>query len=132
MKNSHNIIDYNSIDNYILSLHSVSKSNDSPTLFYQKSRALLSILPTTFLSDSADKKYTTLSSYVMSGKIDINDLHYIVDNPTFFEGFRTHIVSTMESDFDSLKNRTKASRPSITFDSLDSLLEDSLDTTIDK
>ena len=120
------------LDSYLHSLYTASHTKESFSAFSAKAYSIMTNLPKDYVSLDSTQKYTTLSTLVKSNTIDINDLHYIMDNSIFFEGFRTHIISTMDSDFDTLKNRPKASRPSITFDSLDSLLEDSLDISIGK
>jgi hypothetical protein len=114
------------LDSYLHSLYTASHTNESFSAFSAKAYSIMSNLPKDYVSLDSTQKYTTLSSLVKSNTIDINDLHYIVDNSIFFEGFRTHILSTMESDFDTLKNRTRAKKAPITFDSLDSLVIDAI------
>ena len=118
----------NNLDTYLQSLYTVSSSKESFSAFSAKAYSIMSKLPHDYLSLNSTKKYTTLSTLVKSGAIDIESLHYIVDNSIFFEGFRNHILDSMESDFDTLKNRPKAKKQPITFDSLDSLVVDTLNS----
>lgn len=111
-----------SLDTYIQSLYHSSNKKCVYSEFYTKSISLLSSLPNGFVFLDSQTKYATLVEFVKLNKIDIKDLHYIVDNPTFFEGFRHHMISSFESDFDILKNRPKAKKSPITFDALDEKL----------
>ena len=114
------------LDSYLQSLYDNTDKTISYAAFCTKANVLLSILPKDYISLDSTSKYTSLSSLVKVGKIDIKDLHYIVDNSTFFEGFRSHILSTISSDLDTLKNRPHAQKSSITFDSLDDMVIESL------
>ena len=125
MNKAKNITSSN-LDSYLHSLYTASHSKESFSAFCAKAYTIMSNLPKDYVSLDSTAKYTTLSALVKSNTIDIESLHYILDNSIFFEGFRTHILSTMESDFDTLKNRPKANRPSITFDSLDAQVLDAI------
>ena len=114
------------LDSYLHSLYTASHTNESFSAFSAKAYSIMSNIPKDYVSLDSTQKYTTLSTLVKSNTIDINDLHYIVDNSIFFEGFRNHILDSMESDFDTLKNRPKAKKAPITFDSLDSLVIDAI------
>ncbi|MBO7218922.1 MAG: hypothetical protein J6V40_02990 [Clostridia bacterium] len=120
------------LDSYLHSLYTASHTKESFSAFSAKAYSIMSNLPKDYVSLDSTQQYTTLSTLVKSNTIDIESLHYIVDNSIFFEGFQNHILTSMQSDFDTLKNRPRAKKAPITFDSLDSLLEDSLDISIGK
>ena len=119
-----------SLEKYLKSLHSSSDKNMSYLEFRKKAISILQQLDIDVSNMPASMIYTTLSQYVKSGRLDIHDIHYIVDNNTFWEGFREHILSTMSEDMSTLKNRTKRNKPTTTFDSLDSIVSSKLSCDI--
>ena len=125
MNKAKNITSSN-LDSYLHSLYTASHSKESFSAFSAKACTIMSNLPKDYISLDSTAKYTTLSTLVKSNVVDIESLHYIVDNSIFFEGFRNHILDSMESDFDTLKNRPKATKSPITFDNLDAQVLDAI------
>ena len=103
MNKAKNITSSN-LDSYLHSLYTASHSKESFSAFSAKAYTIMSNLPKDYISLDSTAKYTTLSTLVKSNIVDIESLHYIVDNSIFFEGFRNHILDSMESDFDTLKS----------------------------
>ena len=68
------------LDSYLHSLYTASITKESFSAFSAKAYSIMSNLPKDYVSLDSTQKYTTLSSLVKSNTIDIENLHYIVDN----------------------------------------------------
>ena len=110
------------LDEYISHIYTLSHSEESVDTFTTKAMAISHALPKRFWTLPSDSLFTTLLDKVKSGKIDITDINYVAHSNTILDGFRSYMLSTMDSDMSTLKGRVKRSKPSITFDDLDSIV----------
>ena len=114
---------------YINTVHSNSNSSLSFVEFSSIAMPIIKSLPTTFIDSSPIERFTTLLDMYKSGDIDINIIHYIVDNDTFFTGFKEYYLASLAKESDMLKGRTKAPKSILKFSDLDYLVAARLDST---